>query len=104
MVLDTGLFDLMVSANFISKEIVRCLALAEEGLHAVVLVLSVRNRITKEEEDTLSTLQILFGSRILDYLIVVFTGGDDFENTKQTFDKYLSKCPEFMTVGDLIMS
>ncbi|VVB11745.1 unnamed protein product [Arabis nemorensis] len=58
----------MVSAEFISKELVSCLTQAEEGLHAVVLVLSMRTQISKEEEDALRALLVLFGSRILDYL------------------------------------
>ncbi|CAN8290111.1 unnamed protein product [Cochlearia groenlandica] len=96
-VIDTpGLFDLITKPDVISKEIVRCLALAEEGLHAVVLVLSVRTRITREEEDSLCTLQIMFGARILDYLIVVFTGGDALDENDQTLETYLSQCPEFL--------
>jgi len=93
---DSGLFDLITKPDIISKEIVRCLALAEEGLHAVVLVLSVRGRITKEEEDALCTLQILFGATILDYLIVVFTGGDELDTDNQTLESYLSECPDFL--------
>jgi GTP-binding protein EngB required for normal cell division len=96
-VIDTpGLFDLITKPDVISKEIVKCLALAEEGLHAVLLVLSVRTRITKEEEDSLCTLQILFGAKILDYLIVVFTGGDELDSDNQTLESYLSECPEFL--------
>ncbi|CAH2035280.1 unnamed protein product [Thlaspi arvense] len=97
MVNDTGLFDLSVSAEYLSKEIINCLVLAEEGLHAVVLVLSVRTRITQEEESTLNTLQVLFGSKIIDYLVVLFTGGDELEATNKTLDDYLSRgCPEFL--------
>uniref|UniRef100_A0A1J3DKZ5 Protein AIG1 n=1 Tax=Noccaea caerulescens TaxID=107243 RepID=A0A1J3DKZ5_NOCCA len=96
-VIDTpGLFDLITKPDVISKEIVRCLALAEEGLHAVVLVLSVRTRITREEEDSLCMLQILFGAKILDYLIVVFTGGDELDSANQTLESYMSDCPEFL--------
>ncbi|EOA38213.1 hypothetical protein CARUB_v10009695mg [Capsella rubella] len=98
-VIDTpGLFDLSVSAGFISKEIIKCLTLAEGGLHVVVLVLSVKNRITQEEENTLSTLEVLFGSEIVKYLIVLFTGGDELEANTQTFDDYfLQGCPDFLT-------
>lgn len=101
---NTGLFDLSESAEYISKEIIKCLTLAEEGLHAVVLVLSARTRITQEEENTLITLQALFGSEILDYLIVLFTGGDVLEERNQTLDNYFRQgCPEFLEVGDFIM-
>ncbi|CAD5314418.1 unnamed protein product [Arabidopsis thaliana] len=97
-VIDTpGLFDLSVSAEFISKEIINCLRLAEGGLHVVVLVLSVRTRITQEEENTLSTLQVLFGNEILDYLVVLFTGGDELEANNQTLDDYFHQgCPYFL--------
>jgi hypothetical protein len=97
-VIDTpGLFDLAVSAEFISKEIVNCLILAREGLHAVVLVLSLSTRISQEEENALCTLQMLFGGKIVDYLIVVFTCGDMLEDRNMTLEDYLSNgCPEFL--------
>ncbi|CAD5314417.1 unnamed protein product [Arabidopsis thaliana] len=97
-VIDTpGLFDLSVSAEYLSQEIINCLVLAGEGLHAVVLVLSVRTRISQEEEATLNTLQVIFGSQIIDYLVVLFTGGDELEANNMTLDDYLSKgCPEFL--------
>ncbi|KAG7593821.1 P-loop containing nucleoside triphosphate hydrolase [Arabidopsis thaliana x Arabidopsis arenosa] len=97
-VIDTpGLFDLAVSAEFISKEIVNCLILAREGLHAVVLVLSMSTRISQEEENALCTLQMLFGASIVDYLIVVFTCGDMLEERNMTLEDYLSNgCPEFL--------
>lgn len=99
MVGDTGLFDLALSAELISKEIINCLVLAREGLHAVVLVLSLSNRISQEEETALCTLQILFGARIVDYLIVLFTCGDMLEDRKMTLEDYLSNgCPEFLKV------
>ena len=91
-----------VSAEYISKEIVRCLTLAEGGIHAVLLVLSARTRITQEEENTLRTLQALFGSQILDYVVVVFTGGDVLEECKETLEDYLGRdCPTFIKVGTL---
>ncbi|CAE5959184.1 unnamed protein product [Arabidopsis arenosa] len=97
-VIDTpGLFDLSVSANNISSEIVRCLTLAKGGIHAVLLVLSARTRITQEEENTLTALQSLFGSKILDYVIFVFTGGDVLEECNETLDDYLGRdCPDFI--------
>ncbi|XP_006306301.2 immune-associated nucleotide-binding protein 8 [Capsella rubella] len=93
-VIDTpGLSDLMSSVEYISKEIVRCLNLAEGGLNAVILVLSVKNRVTKEDEVVLSTLEDVFGSKIIDYLVVVFTGGDVLEEDGETIESYLDGCP-----------
>ncbi|CAL9217312.1 unnamed protein product [Arabidopsis halleri] len=96
-VVDTpGLFDLSTSADFIGKEIVRCISLAEDGIHAILLVFSVR-RLAEEEQTVLSFLQALFGSKIADYMIVVFTGGDELEENEETLEEYLADvCPEFL--------
>lgn len=73
--------------------------MAEEGIHAVLFVLSTKSRISQEEESTLNTLQRIFECKILDYFIVVFTGGDELEDEGQTLDDYLlDSCPEFLTV------
>ncbi|KAL1219699.1 Immune-associated nucleotide-binding protein 9 [Cardamine amara subsp. amara] len=97
-VVDTpGLFDLSTSADFIGKEIVRCINLAEDGIHAVLLVFSVRARLTEEEQSTLYFLQTLFGSKIADYMIIVFTGGDELEENEETLEEYLALgYPEFL--------
>ncbi|KAK1553749.1 hypothetical protein Q3G72_003050 [Acer saccharum] len=95
-VIDTpGLFDSSVESEFIGKEIARCIDLAKDGIHAVLVVLSVRTRFTKEEEAALRSLQTLFGRKIIDYMIVVFTGGDDLERDDETLEDYLGRdCPE----------
>ncbi|KAL1196006.1 Immune-associated nucleotide-binding protein 13 [Cardamine amara subsp. amara] len=94
-VIDTpGLFSAASTKEFTIKEIVRCLLLAKNGIDAVLLVFSVRNRLTEEEQSTLRTLKILFGSEIVNYMIVVFTNGDAFEDG-ETLDDYLEDCPEF---------
>ncbi|XP_010478810.1 PREDICTED: immune-associated nucleotide-binding protein 8-like [Camelina sativa] len=96
-VVDTpGLFDVSTAADFIGKEIVRCISLAEGGIHAILLVFSAR-RLGSEEKTVLSFLQALFGSKITDYVIVVFTGGDDLEEDDETMEDYLAdSCPDFM--------
>ncbi|TQD96581.1 hypothetical protein C1H46_017831 [Malus baccata] len=95
-VIDTpGLFDFSAKSDFVGKEIVRCIDLAKDGIHAVVVVFSVRTRFSQEEEAALRSLQTLFGSKIIDYMIVVFTGGDDLEDNDETLDDYLGReCPE----------
>ncbi|KAL1213986.1 putative disease resistance protein [Cardamine amara subsp. amara] len=97
-VIDTpGLFDLLASPEFISNEILRCLTLAEGGIHAVLLVFSAGKQISEEEEHIVSTLHLLFGSIIFDYLIVVFTGGDKLENDQVILEEFLRvSCPDFL--------
>lgn len=89
-VIDTpGLFDPNVTLQFLGQEIVRCIDLAKEGLHGVLLVLSIKNRFSTEEASTLETLQTLFGDKIINYMVVVFTGGDELEANEQTLEDYL---------------
>ncbi|KAL7123258.1 hypothetical protein ACP275_01G094400 [Erythranthe tilingii] len=96
-VIDTpGLFDFTGDTAFLANEIAKCIDLANNGLHAIVLVLSIKTRFSREEEATVDFLRVFFGPRIVDYMIVVFTGGDELEESEQTLDSYLGDrtCPE----------
>ncbi|KAL6522248.1 Immune-associated nucleotide-binding protein 9 [Orobanche minor] len=95
-VIDTpGLFDFSAEPDFIGKEIVKCINMAKDGIHAVLVVLSVRSRFSREEEAAVQSLGKFFGSKISDYMIVVFTGGDDLEENDETLNDYLGRdCPE----------
>lgn len=73
--------------------------MAKDGIHAALLVLSVRTRFSKEEEAAIQSLQNFFGGKINDYMIVVFTGGDDLEDNDETLEDYLGRdCPEPLKV------
>lgn len=93
-----GLFDSSVDTEFIGKEIVKCINMAREGIHGVLVVLSVRNRFSIEEEAAISSLRTLFGDKINDYMIVVFTGGDELEENEQTLEDFLEDCPVSLKV------
>lgn len=97
-----GLFDYSAKSEFIGKEIVKCINLAKDGIHAVLVVFSTRTRFSQEEESAIRSLQTLFGSKIFDYMIVVFTGGDDFEENDETLEDYLGRdCPKPLKVGNI---
>lgn len=98
VIMMVGLFDSSVDTEFIGKEIVKCINMARDGIHAVLVVLSVRNRFSKEEEAAISSLRTLFGSKINDYMIVVFTGGDELEENEQTLEEFLEDYPESLKV------
>ncbi|CAI8610857.1 unnamed protein product [Vicia faba] len=91
-----GLFDLSAKSEFVGKEILKCIGLAKDGIHAIIVVLSIKTRFSVEEENAFRSLQTLFGSKIVDYMIVVFTNGDTLENDGLTLDDdYLGpECPE----------
>ncbi|OIW00522.1 hypothetical protein TanjilG_24252 [Lupinus angustifolius] len=100
-VIDTpGLFDSSVGDELIVKEIVKCFDLAKDGIHAVLLVFSVGSRFTQEEVAILHRLQALFGDKIVNYMILVFTGGDVLEDDGETLDDYLGcECPQLLKEG-----
>ncbi|KAL6512143.1 hypothetical protein OROGR_021740 [Orobanche gracilis] len=95
-VIDTpGLFDFSDELEVIGREIVKCICMAKDGIHALLVILSVRSRFSREEAAAIETLRKFFGSKISDYMIVVFTGGDDLEENGETLDDYLGRdCPE----------
>ncbi|PRQ20272.1 putative P-loop containing nucleoside triphosphate hydrolase [Rosa chinensis] len=87
------LFDHSAKSDFIGKEIAQCIKLAEDGIHAVLVVISTRTRFTKEEQSAICSLENLFGRKIFDYTIVVFTGGDVLKED-ETLEDYLGRdCP-----------
>ncbi|KAI4332340.1 hypothetical protein L6164_017259 [Bauhinia variegata] len=66
----------------------------------VVVVFSVRTRFSLEEEAALLSLPTLFGNKIADYMIVLFTGGDELEDNDETLEDYLGRdCPEPLKNG-----
>jgi len=93
-VIDTpGLFDPNVQLAILGQEIVKCIDLAKDGVHGVLLVLSIKNRFSAEEATTLETLQMLFGEKIVNYMVVVFTAGDELDENEQTLEDYLRESP-----------
>ncbi|KAF5180061.1 Immune-associated nucleotide-binding protein, partial [Thalictrum thalictroides] len=92
-VIDTpGLFDYIVGS---AEEIVNCVRLAKDGIHAVLVVLSVMTRFSREEETAIRYLQTFFGDKFVDYMVVVFTGGDILEEDEETIEDYMGRdCPE----------
>ncbi|XP_010424477.1 PREDICTED: immune-associated nucleotide-binding protein 8-like [Camelina sativa] len=93
-----GLFSLSPSTEFTCREILRCLSLTKEGIDAVLLVFSLRNKLTEEEKSVLLALKILFGSKVLDYVIVVFTNEDALEDNGDTFEEYVNDCPDIKEI------
>ncbi|XP_010263099.1 PREDICTED: immune-associated nucleotide-binding protein 8-like isoform X2 [Nelumbo nucifera] len=96
-VIDTpGLFDFSVDSATVEKEIVKCIDLAKNGIHAMLLVCCAFTRFSKEEEAAIQVIKDLFGQKITEYMIIVFTGGDLFEDddADKEFQDYLAECPK----------
>ncbi|XP_050390886.1 uncharacterized protein LOC126809150 [Patella vulgata] len=93
VVVDTpGLFDTRDTNDEISKELVRCIALACPGPHAFLFVLSI-DRFTQEELDTVDHLRELFGEEVMRHVICVFSCKDSLETKGITLEEYIQKSP-----------
>uniref|UniRef100_A0A8B9HD03 AIG1-type G domain-containing protein n=1 Tax=Astyanax mexicanus TaxID=7994 RepID=A0A8B9HD03_ASTMX len=80
-VIDTpGLFDTKISNKDSIKEIAKCITMATPGPHVFLLVLRV-GRFTQEEKESVKLIQNLFGEESSKYTMVLFTGGDDLEQS-----------------------
>ncbi|KAH0658970.1 hypothetical protein KY285_027520 [Solanum tuberosum] len=97
-------FDFSIDLEIIGKELVKCIDLAKDSIHAVLLVLSVRSHFSREQQAAVQSLKHFFGNDITDYMIVVFTGGDDLEDHDVTLDAYLgADCPEPLNVEMILL-
>ncbi|KAI3898337.1 hypothetical protein MKX03_013960 [Papaver bracteatum] len=93
-VIDTpGIFDSAVSVEKLRQEIVKCMHLAKEGIHGFILVFSLRSRFSEEEKCAIKYLKDFFGEKIVNYMLIIFTGADELEG--MTLGDYLSEsCPQ----------
>ncbi|KAK9527338.1 hypothetical protein VZT92_013910 [Zoarces viviparus] len=86
-VVDTpGILDTVKSDEFMKREIVKCVQVSCPGPHVFLLVIQV-GRFTREEKNSVEALQELFGPDANQYMIVLFTRGDDLR--KKTIQEYV---------------
>ncbi|PKU82176.1 Putative protein PHLOEM PROTEIN 2-LIKE A3 [Dendrobium catenatum] len=87
-------FNSFFSFEQISEGIIEGINLAKDGIHAVLMVFSLRSSFSIEEEAAIECMKSLFGDKIVDYMIIIFTNGDILESTQKSLKDFISLSPE----------
>ncbi|XP_076081084.1 uncharacterized protein LOC143051998 [Mytilus galloprovincialis] len=96
IVVDTpGIFDTKQFSEAIRKEIVKCISVSSPGPHAIIYVLSLKNRVTEEEINSFLEIRDIFGEKLFNHVIFLFTGKDELDHQNVTFKYFLRRMPNF---------
>ncbi|XP_054601768.2 GTPase IMAP family member 9 isoform X1 [Nothobranchius furzeri] len=88
-VIDTpGLFDTRFGSDKTTKDLSQCISFSSPGPHIFLVVISL-TRFTDEEKQTVQKIQEIFGHAADKYSMVLFTHGDNLEDT--TVESYLAR-------------
>ncbi|XP_022304158.2 GTPase IMAP family member 9-like [Crassostrea virginica] len=94
VIVDTpGFFDTKQSNKIIQDEISKCITLSSPGPHAFILVLSISNRFTEEEQQTIEQFVNQFGNDVYKYFIVLFTRKEDLDRDNVSLVEHIRKSP-----------
>lgn len=81
-VVDTpGFFETEMSERKLAIEIGRSVYLSQQGVHAFILIIPY-GRFTKQEEEIITRMQKVFGKKVTNHMILLFTRGDEMVNNE----------------------
>lgn len=88
-VIDTpGLFDTNVTNDDVIMKVKTCISLCAPGPHVFVVVIQP-GRFTKEENDTVEIIKAIFGEGSSQYIMVLFTHGDQLAKRKKSIQEFV---------------
>ncbi|XP_036376118.1 uncharacterized protein LOC118772005 [Megalops cyprinoides] len=91
VVVDTpGFIDTGITEESLRRAIVTCITYCAPGPHAFLIVLGV-HRYTPEERDTIRQIRRVFGSRVLEYAVVLFTHKDQLQREGRTIEEFVAE-------------
>ena len=91
-----GLYDTSKTQENISVVIVQAVACTYPGPHAILFIIRL-GRFSPEEYEAYQRLKALFDDAVCNYIILLFTGGDEMEDTGKTFDDVMRHAPDSLT-------
>lgn len=92
-VVDTpGILDTHCDKEEIKMEIVKSVGMIFPGPHAVLYVMRIGDKLTTEELNCINIFTDMFGEHIFDFVIIVFTRGNDLEGT--SLSEYIEHSPK----------
>ena len=99
VVVDTpGIFDTEETNERIQQEIHKCIGITSPGPHAFILVISIANRFTEEEQRTVDHFVRHFGENIYKYFFVLFTRQDELARHKTNLQDHIRNSPPNLRV------
>ncbi|XP_054461556.1 GTPase IMAP family member 9-like [Anoplopoma fimbria] len=99
-VIDTpGIYDTKYKEVEVVRKLKECISFSAPGPHVFLIVIKLA-RFTLEEQNTVELLQQVFGDKVAEYSLVLFTHGDklgskrieDFFRKSQPLSNLITKC------------
>uniref|UniRef100_A0A671UH36 AIG1-type G domain-containing protein n=1 Tax=Sparus aurata TaxID=8175 RepID=A0A671UH36_SPAAU len=88
-----ALFDETLSGDEVQQELHRSISMLSPGPHVFLLVMQIGN-LTQKDKDSLELIKTVFGKKSKDFIIIIFTRGDELED--KSLESYVENCDDFI--------